>query len=134
MQGFYYLRGAVSPRGVVAEQLLVGVRGEAVDCARAPQLVEVLGISWRQLLVRGVRDEGQVVYSHVRCTSDISCPDLDVVGVEQEEQFSELAYPRGELGGEVGEDADDGLVVFVKQKTSSFELGEERLDSASHCL
>jgi hypothetical protein len=29
------------------------------------------------------------------------------------------------LGGEVDEDADDGLVVFVWEKTSSFELGSK---------
>ena len=40
----------------------------------------------------------------------------------------------GRLGGEVGEDADDGMVVFVQKKASSFELEEERLDRAAHCL
>ena len=38
------------------------------------------------------------------------------------------------LGVEGGEDADDKMVVFVEKKTTSFELGEERLDGASHCL
>ena len=34
----------------------------------------------------------------------------------------------------MGEDANDGLVVFVKKKTSAFELGEECLDRATYCL
>jgi hypothetical protein len=38
-------------------------------------------------------------------------PDLDVVGVDQETPFSELAHHREGLG--VSEDADDGLDVFV---------------------
>ncbi len=32
------------------------------------------------------------------------------------------------------EDADDRLVVLVKKKTSSFELGEERHNGDEHCL
>ena len=34
----------------------------------------------------------------------------------------------------MSEDADDGLVVFVQKKASSFELGEEGLDGAAHNL
>ncbi len=30
------------------------------------------------------------------------------------------------------EDADDILVVFVKKKTSALDLGEERMDRATH--
>ncbi len=59
---------------------------------------------------------------------------LDVVSVDQEEQFSELAHHGGELRGEMHEDADDRLVVLVKKETSSFELGEERLNGDTYCL
>jgi hypothetical protein len=107
------LRGAVSPLCVVAGQLLVGVRGEAVDRVGTPLLVGELELPWCQLPIGVVRDAGQVVCPYVCCDPDVLSPDLDVVGVDQEEQFSKLAHHREGLGGEVGEDADEGLVVFV---------------------
>ena len=130
----YNLRCAVSPLGVVAGQLLVCVRGEAVDRVETPLLVEVPELPWCQLPVRVVRDAGQVGCPHVCCAPDVLRSDLDVVVVDQEEQLPELAHHCGGLGGEVSEDADDRLVVLVEKKTSSFELWEERMDSAAHCL
>ena len=55
----------------------------------------------------------QVVCPYVCRAPVVPSSDLNVVGVDQEEHFSELAHHRGGLGGEVCEDADDGLVAFV---------------------
>ena len=93
--------------------MLVGVRGEAVDRVRTPLLLEVLELPWCQLPIGVVRDAGHVVRSQVCCAPDVLCPDLNIVGVDQETEFSELAHHRGGLKGEVGEDTDDGLVIFV---------------------
>ena len=114
MQVVYCLRCVVLPLGVIAGQLLVGVRGKALNRVGTPLHVQVLELPWCQLPIGVFRDAGQVVRSHVCCAPDVPCPDLDVVGVDQKEQFSELAHHRGGLGGEVGEDADDRLVVFVE--------------------
>ncbi len=75
--------------------------------------VEVFELSWGHLPVGVVRDAREVVGPHVCCDPDVLRSDLDVVGVDQEEQLLELAHHRGRLGSEVGEDTDDGLVVFV---------------------
>jgi len=76
--------------------------------------IAVTHISFYKLPDRVVRDAGQVVCPHVCCAPDVLRSDLYVVGVDQEEEFAELAHHRGGLGGEVGEDADDILVVFVE--------------------
>ncbi len=114
--------------------MLVGKVGEAVDCVRTLILVEVLKLSRSQVPVGVVGDAGKVVCPYVCNTPDDLHSNLDVVGVDQEKEFSELAHHRRGLRCEMCKDADDRRVIFVKKKTTTLELGEERMDRASHSL
>jgi hypothetical protein len=100
----------------------------------SPQFVEMLELEWSELSVRVVCDAGQVVRPYVCNALNILRTNLDVVSVDQEKQFSELAHHGEGLRGEMREDADNKLVVLVNKMTSSFELREERLDGDTHCL
>ncbi len=94
----------------------------------------MLELAWSEPPIRVIRDAGQVVCPNVCNAPNILRTNLDVVSFDQEEQFSELAHHDWGLRGEMRENADDRFVVLVKKKTSSFELGEERLDGETHCL
>ncbi len=94
----------------------------------------MLELAWSELPVRVVCDAGQVVCPDVCSAPKILRTNLDVLSVDREEHLSELAYHGEGFRGEMREDADDQLVVLMKKKTSSFELGEERLNGDTHCL
>ncbi len=94
----------------------------------------MLELARGKLPVGVVYDVGHVVCSNVCSVRNILSTNRDVVGVDQEEPFSELAHHGGGLQGEMREDTEDIFIVLVEKKTSPLELREERLDSDAHCL
>ncbi len=75
-----------------------------------PQSVEILGLARGELLGKVVCDAGQVVYPYVCSAPNIPSANLDVVGVDQEDQISELAHHGGGLRGEMRGDVDEDLL------------------------
>ena len=114
MKAVHSLRGAIPPLGVVAGKLPVRGRREAVHRVRSPELAEVPEDARRKLPFRVVRDAGEVVCPNVRSAPDVERSDLDVVGVDQQEELLQLAHHGRGLGGKVGQNPDDKLVVLVE--------------------
>ena len=87
MERVYNFRRTVAPLCVVAVHLLVGERGESVDRVRAPPRVEVLELARGQPPIGVVGDAGEVVRLYVCSAPDVKGPNLDVVGVDQQEEL-----------------------------------------------
>ncbi len=60
--------------------------------------------------------------------------DPDVVLVDEQKQFSQLAHHDGGLGREVCQHPNDRLVVLVEEDPSSLEFRQETLNGAPHRL
>ena len=126
------LRRAVSPLGVVALDLAVGLGGEPVDRVASPQLVHEGKHARGQLPVVAVELPAQPICPKVGGGADVAGEDTDPVGVEEVEELAQLGHQHRRSRRQVGQNVDDGHVVLVETEAVSAELGEEGLHGATH--